>query len=290
MADVFISYHVASAAATVRQICEQLDKRGITYWYSETGVSAGESFARIIPRQIKMCKVCLWILDQGAAESKHVEREIMLADKAEDVKIIPFCLESIRLNPQSEWTEYYLANIQKMDARTPPLDRRIKELVNLIEEILRERREAAEAEREALEGAEREAREVAERKAREEAERKAREAAEREARKEAKRKTREEAVWKKVMGKISSLSDINPATLYRIVTNRLNPSRNILLRLALEMDLTLDETQILLQSKNCAALSADRPRDIVIMDAISHKRGVDGTNQDLENYDFPGLN
>lgn len=134
--DVFISYHVASTKSVVEKIGVELDKRGVSYWYSETGVYAGEDFALVIPPKIRECKVFLWILDQGAAESKHVRRELALADKTKEVKIIPFCLESIALNPQSEWTEYYLANTKKMDGQTPPLDKRMGELANYIAKIL----------------------------------------------------------------------------------------------------------------------------------------------------------
>ena len=129
MADVFISYHVASAKAAVEQIAAQLKKRGITYWYSETGVAGGEDFASTVPRQINACKVFLLMVDEGAAKSLHVQNELGLAfkrkSKGQDITILPFLVGECAF---SDWMSYYLVHTQIMYNRDKLIER-IAELV-----------------------------------------------------------------------------------------------------------------------------------------------------------------
>lgn len=157
MADVFISYHVKSASTVVRSISEQLEKRGISCWYSDTGVLGGEDFARTVPPEIASCRVFLLILDEGAAQSPHVESELGLAFKRKnEIKIIPFRTEKC---PLSDWMQYYFVHIQIMNPHVkPPLEDRILELIFRVEKVVQDYRAKEEA-----------ARQEAERKAREEA-------------------------------------------------------------------------------------------------------------------------
>ena len=136
MADVFISYHVASAAGIVRQIAGELRKRGVTYWYSEGDMRPGFDFAQAVPSQIKDCKIFLLILDEGATKSSHVENELGLAFKRKrEITILPFRAGECAL---SDWMGYYLTHIQIMNSHLmPPLDKRVEELAKRIEEILR---------------------------------------------------------------------------------------------------------------------------------------------------------
>ena len=70
------------------------------------------------------------------------------------------------------------------------------------------------------------------------------------------------------MEDVAGRADIDPATIYRFMSKKRNPSRNALIRIAMGMELSLEETQILLKSGNCAALSASRERDLEIMNRI----------------------
>ena len=135
MADVFISYHVASAAGVVRQIAEQLRKRGVTYWHSEGDMKPGFDFAQVAPQEIEDCKVFLLILDEGAVNSIHVGTELALAfDRIHEISIIPFRVQACPLKGRMR---YYLKLIQIMNNRlTPPLDKRIAELADYIAQLL----------------------------------------------------------------------------------------------------------------------------------------------------------
>ena len=73
------------------------------------------------------------------------------------------------------------------------------------------------------------------------------------------------------------------------MSKKRNPSRNALLRIAMGMELSLEETQVLLKSGNCAALSASRERDLEIMNGIIKKKYYDEVNDALIEKNLPDL-
>ena len=88
---------------------------------------------------------------------------------------------------------------------------------------------------------------------------------------------------------VAGRADIDPATIYRFMSKKRNPSRNALLRIAMGMELSLEETQVLLKSGNCAALSASRERDLEIMNGIINKKYYDEVNAALIKKNLPDL-
>lgn len=88
---------------------------------------------------------------------------------------------------------------------------------------------------------------------------------------------------------VAGRADIDPATIYRFMSKKRNPSRNALLRIAMGMELSLEETQVLLKSGNCAALSASRERDLEIMNGIIKKKYYDEVNAALIKKNLPDL-
>lgn len=87
----------------------------------------------------------------------------------------------------------------------------------------------------------------------------------------------------------AGMADINRATLHKIMTQKVNPSRNVLLRLALALEMSFDETQTLLKSGSCTALSGRRERDLFIIEGITNRRTFDEVNDNLNRYGFPDL-
>ena len=83
---------------------------------------------------------------------------------------------------------------------------------------------------------------------------------------------------------------MNPSTIYKYLNREENPSRNTLIRLALAMKITLEETQVLLKSGNRAALSGSRVRDVYIMDGIITKKDYDQVNAVLSKNGLLDLN
>ena len=91
------------------------------------------------------------------------------------------------------------------------------------------------------------------------------------------------------MEDVAGRADIDPATIYRFMSKKRNPSRNALIRIAMGMELSLEETQILLKSGNCAALSASRERDLQIMNGIIKKKYYIDVNEALKKKNLPDL-
>ena len=93
-------------------------------------------------------------------------------------------------------------------------------------------------------------------------------------------------VMNELMGKknlsvetVSDMADVNPATIYRIMSGDRNPKRNLIIRIAMAMALTIHETQALLKSANCSLLSAARERDLIIMHGISQEEDYETVNE-----------
>lgn len=87
----------------------------------------------------------------------------------------------------------------------------------------------------------------------------------------------------------ADMADINPASLHKIMTKKMAPSRNVLLRIAFALEMDFEETQVLLKSGNCATLSANRKRDLYIIQGIENKTPYDEVNEILRKNDFADL-
>ena len=113
MADVFISYHEASAGEIVKQIAAELESVGVSCWYAERDLTAPGSFAATITQEIRACKVFLLVLDEGGNQSEHVKSEVYLAfqriSKHENMKPFYFKIDDCIL---SDDMAYYLSRFQ----------------------------------------------------------------------------------------------------------------------------------------------------------------------------------
>ncbi len=73
---------------------------------------------------------------------------------------------------------------------------------------------------------------------------------------------------------LAELVGINRATLYKILSGNTKPSRNLMIRLGLELQASYDEMQSLLKLSNCAALSGTRRRDVFIINAVVNRQSA----------------
>ena len=115
MADVFISYHEASAGELAEQIADALDAAGISCWCARRDMLPGSDFARVIPPQIHECRLFLPILNDSVYSSRHVENEVGLAfsrlNKGEAIRIFPVEIGSFA---RKDWVEYYFIHTQSI--------------------------------------------------------------------------------------------------------------------------------------------------------------------------------
>lgn len=76
--DVFISYS-RKDTATADQICEALDKAGITYFIDRQGIAGGMEFITVIAKAIRESKVFLFLASENSYVSNFTIKEINYA-------------------------------------------------------------------------------------------------------------------------------------------------------------------------------------------------------------------
>ena len=70
------------------------------------------------------------------------------------------------------------------------------------------------------------------------------------------------------ISEIARKADIDQANLHKILDRKRNPERNTIIRIAMALELSFNDTQILLKSGNCSLLSPSRESDLTIMQTI----------------------
>lgn len=89
---------------------------------------------------------------------------------------------------------------------------------------------------------------------------------------------------------LAELAALNRASLYKILSGvTRQPQRNVLIRLALVLDLSFEETQQLLHYGGRAQLSGDRARDIIISNGIIKHSAIEDVNTHLRAHYFADL-
>lgn len=100
--DVFVSYsrkdYLDSNRNTIEgNVITKLKllflKNNITYWMDEEGIYSGDAFAQLIARNIKRCKIFLYISSENSNVSSWTSNEIAVATEYKK-KIIPFRIDS----------------------------------------------------------------------------------------------------------------------------------------------------------------------------------------------------
>lgn len=107
--DVFISHHSAQYGAA-KAAKAALAVAGLRGWLAPDDVDPGSAFDTQIVAQIKRSDAVVLLLDGEADRSRHVKRELMLADD-EGLAVFPVRLEPIR----AEGLAYFLKDKQWID-------------------------------------------------------------------------------------------------------------------------------------------------------------------------------
>jgi len=130
--DVFVSYsHIDANAADA--VCSILEEKGIRCWMAPRDITPGVPFAEAIIDGIKGSKVFILIYSSNSNHSAQVIKEV---DRAvhHGLAIIPLRLEDV---PMTKQLEYYVSDVHWLDALTPPLERHIHRLGNVVGMLLR---------------------------------------------------------------------------------------------------------------------------------------------------------
>ncbi|MFO7621164.1 MAG: TIR domain-containing protein [Bacteroidales bacterium] len=130
--DVFVSYSHKDANAA-DAVCSILEQQGIRCWMAPRDITPGAPFAEAIIDGIKGSKVFILVYSSNSNQSAQVIKEV---DRAvhHGLAIIPLRLEDV---PMTKQLEYYVSDVHWLDALTPPLERHINRLGNVVQMLLR---------------------------------------------------------------------------------------------------------------------------------------------------------
>ncbi len=115
MADFFIS-HASQDGDVAKQIVAALEAEGATCWFAPRDVRAGADYQSEILRGLKEATGVILLYSSRAGESRHVARELGIAD-TEGLPIYPLRLED---TPLQGPVKYVLANRQWIDFFADP--------------------------------------------------------------------------------------------------------------------------------------------------------------------------
>ena len=137
MADVFISHHVDTTWELAARIADKLKSAGISCWYCERDEKAGFRYMEKIAEAIESSRIFLLILNQKATYSDIINKEIHLAQEliqeGKPIQLLQFRIENCK---PTRAMRLIFAGIHYQDGIKPPMDERIKELTDQIQDII----------------------------------------------------------------------------------------------------------------------------------------------------------
>lgn len=124
----FISHH-SSQYASAKRVKAALARAGIDGWLAPDDIEPGTHFDVAIVEQLERSDVIILLLDSRADRSKHVKRELMLADEG-DKPIFPVRLEPVEASglaywlKEHQWIDWFGGEGDGLDRLVAAIDRR----------------------------------------------------------------------------------------------------------------------------------------------------------------------
>jgi hypothetical protein len=131
--DVFVSYS-SNDKTIANAVVARLERHKIRCWIAPRDILPGINYQVSLVNAIKTCTIMVLIFSQSSNRSAHVTREVNIAVDAGAI-IIPFRIQDV---PLSKEMQYLVATQHWLDAMTPPLEERIKELCISVNTILKD--------------------------------------------------------------------------------------------------------------------------------------------------------
>jgi hypothetical protein len=129
--DVFISYsHHDKAAADAA--CAMLESSGVRAWIAPRDVRPGVEYGAAIIEAIEQCRVLVLMFSESANNSGQILREVERA-VSKGIPIVPVRIEEVL---PTKSMEYFLGTIHWLEAMTPPLEKHLRQLVDIVGAIL----------------------------------------------------------------------------------------------------------------------------------------------------------
>src|SRR5579863_4896556 len=129
--DVFIS-HSARDKAVADATCSALENADIRCWIAPRDVLPGVPWGKAILDAIHDSRAIVLVFSGHADKSPQIEREVALAVEA-GIPLIPLRIENV---VASGSLRYFLSTPHWLDAMTPPLERHLERLVEVVRQIM----------------------------------------------------------------------------------------------------------------------------------------------------------
>lgn len=129
--DVFIC-HSSEDKVIANAACAKLEGAGIRCWIAPRDPIPGVPYSRQLVDAVDGAHIFVLIFSKHTAQSEHVMRELELAADRNKI-IVPFRIDATE--PSAD-LEYYIRRVHWLDAMTPPREKRLDELVTLVQRIL----------------------------------------------------------------------------------------------------------------------------------------------------------
>jgi ribosomal protein L37E len=129
--DVFVSYS-AKDKSFADALCATLENRKIRCWVAPRDVLPGKNYAEALIEAINFTRIMVLVFSSSSNNSPHVMREVERAVN-KGIPIIPLRVENVM---PSKSMEYFLSVPHWLDAYTPPLEKHLQKLADIVQTLL----------------------------------------------------------------------------------------------------------------------------------------------------------
>src|ERR1043166_2411080 len=129
--DVFVS-HSSKDKPTADAVVAMLESKGVRCWVAPRDITPGMDWGEAIVQAVKGARVMVLIFSASANDSPQIKREVERAVN-KGIPVIPLRIENVA---PTESLEYFISTPHWLDAFTPPLDRHLHYLAQVIRQIL----------------------------------------------------------------------------------------------------------------------------------------------------------
>jgi TIR domain-containing protein len=129
--DVFISYSTKDKP-TADAACATLESSGVRCWIAPRDILPGMDWGESIVDGIKRCRLMVLVFSSNANASPQIRREVERAVN-KGIPIIPFRIEEVM---PTRSLEYFISTPHWMDAMSPPLEKHLKKLSEVVHTLL----------------------------------------------------------------------------------------------------------------------------------------------------------
>jgi hypothetical protein len=130
--DVFISY-ASSDKLTADAACAVLESKGLRCWMAPRDILPGVDYGEAIVDAIGEVRVFLLVFSSHANTSNQIKREVERA-VSRGIPVIPLRIEDVA---PTKSLEYFISSPHWLDAFSPPLQRHLDYLAEVIQSLLK---------------------------------------------------------------------------------------------------------------------------------------------------------